>query len=313
MTAIFGEGKFFWKLPRVQCLDTLCVDNFDEIALSRTVKEIEANLCFAIFGKNSKIQNGRHFWGRENFLKIAKSTMPYGLKISTKSLYLARLRRLKQICVLPFLAKIRKFKMTAIFGEGKIFWKLPRVQCLDTLCVDNFDEIALSRTVKEIEANLCFAIFGKNSKIQNGRHFWGRENFLKIAKSTMPYGLKISTKSLYLARLRRQKQICVLPFLAKIRKFKMTAIFGEGKIFWKLPRVQCLDTLCVDNFDEIALSRTVKEIEANLCFAIFGKNSKIQNGRHFWGRENFLKIAKSTMLRYPMGWKFRRNRSISHG
>ena len=35
---------------------------------SRTVKEIEANLCFAIFGKNSKIQNGRHFWGGENFL-----------------------------------------------------------------------------------------------------------------------------------------------------------------------------------------------------------------------------------------------------
>ena len=38
-----------------------CVENFDEIALSRTVKEIETNLCFAIFDKNSKIQNGRHF------------------------------------------------------------------------------------------------------------------------------------------------------------------------------------------------------------------------------------------------------------
>ena len=62
-----------------------------------------------------------------------------------------------------------------------------------------------------------------------------------------------------------------------------------------------------------ALSRTVKEIEANLCFAIFGKNSKIQNGRHFWGGKNFLKIAKTTMLRYPVGRKFRRNRSISHG
>ena len=37
------------------------VENFDEIAVSRTVKEIEANLSFAIFGKNSKIQNGRHF------------------------------------------------------------------------------------------------------------------------------------------------------------------------------------------------------------------------------------------------------------
>ena len=55
--------------------------------------------------------------------------------------------------------------MAAIFGEGKIFWKLQRVHSLDTLWVENFDEIALSRTVKEIEANLCFAIFGKNSKM----------------------------------------------------------------------------------------------------------------------------------------------------
>ena len=84
----------------------------------------------------------------------------------------------------------------------------------------------------------------------------------------------------------------------------MAAIFGEGKIFGKLPRVQCSDTLWVENFDEIALSRTVKEIEANLCFAIFGKNSKIENGRHFWGGENFVKITKSTMLRYPVGRKF---------
>ena len=67
--------------------------------------------------------------------------------------------------------------MAAICGKGKIFWKLPRVHFLDTLWVENFDEIALSRTVKEIEANLCFAIFDKNSKIQNGRHFWEGENF----------------------------------------------------------------------------------------------------------------------------------------
>ena len=136
---------------------------------------------------------------------------------------------------------------------------MQRVHSLDTLRVENFDEISISRTVKEIEANLCFAIFGKNSKIPNGRHFWGGENFLKIAKST----------------------------------------------FLRYPEVE--------NFDEIALSRTVKEIEANLCFAIFGKNSKIQNGRHFWGGENFLKIAKITFLRYPVGQKFRRNRSILHG
>ena len=84
----------------------------------------------------------------------------------------------------------------------------------------------------------------------------------------------------------------------------MAAIFGEGKIFLKLARVELSDTLWVENFAEIALSRTVKEIEANLCFAIFGKNSKIQNGRHFWGGENFLKITNSTMLRYPVGRNF---------
>ena len=143
--------------------------------------------------------------------------------------------------------------MAAIFGKGKIFGKLQRLHSSDTLWVENFDEIALSRTVKEIEANLP----------------------------------------------------------KKIRKFKMAAMFGEGKFFGKLQRLHSLDTLWVENFDEIALSRTVKEIEANLCFAIFGKNSKIQNGRHFWGGENFLKIAKIAFLRYRR--KFRPNRSISHG
>ena len=122
--------------------------------------------------------------------------------------------------------------------------------------VENFDEITLSCTVKKIEANSCFSIFGKNLKIQNGRHFWEKENFLK------------------------------------------------------LPRVHFLDTLWVENFNEITLFCTVK---ANLCFSILGKNSKIQNGRHMWGGENFLKIAKSTFLRYPVGRKFRRNCSISHG
>ena len=115
--------------------------------------------------------------------------------------------------------------MAAIFGEGKIFGKLQILHSLDTLWVENFDEIALSRTVKEIEAK----------------------------------------------------------FLAKIRKFKMAAIFGEGKIF------------CV---------------EANLCFAIFGKNSKIQNGRIFGEGKIFGKLQILHSLDFR---KFRRNRSISHG
>ena len=167
-------------MQRLHSLDTLWVENFDEIALSRTVKEIEGNLCFSIFGKNSKWPP---FLGRGKFFKNCQGyngQIPCGLKM-----------------------------------------------------VENFDEIALSRMVKEIQANLCFAIFGKYSKIQNSRHFWGGENFWKIAKIT----------------------------------------------FLRYP--------VGENFDEIALSRTVKEIEPNSCFAIFGKNSKIQNGRHFWGGKIF--------------------------
>ena len=83
--------------------------------------------------------------------------------------------------------------------------------------------------------------------------------------------------------------------------------YSKWPPFWergKLARVHFLDTLWVENFDEIALSCTVKEIEGILCFAVFGKNSKIKNGRHFWRGENFLKIAKSTFLRYPVGQKF---------
>ena len=158
------------------------------------------------------------------------------------------------------MVKIRNSKWPPFLGRGKFFENCKDYIFLDTPWVENFDEIPLSRMVKEIEANLCFAIFGKNSKIQNGRHFWGRGKFLENCK-----------------------------------------------------KLHSLDTLWVENFDEIALSGTVKEIEANLCFAIFGKNSKIQNSRHFWGGENFLKIAKITFLRYPVGRKFRRNRSISHG
>ena len=59
-----------------------------------------------------------------------------------------------------------------------------------------------------------------------------------------------------------------------------------------------------ENFNEITLFCMVKETEAILCFAILGKNSKIQNGRHMWGGDNFFKIVKSTFLRYPVGRKF---------
>ena len=53
---------------------------------------------------------------------------------------------------------------------GKVIFVKSLQYTLDTLGVKNFDEIPLSRMVKEIEANLCFSIFSENLKIQNGRH-----------------------------------------------------------------------------------------------------------------------------------------------
>ena len=124
----------------------------------------------------------------------------------------------------------------------------------------------------------------------------------------VPLGPKISTKSLYLAPLRRYDQFCVLPLLRKIGKFKMAAIFGKRKTFSKWDRLSCKSSSGAKNFDEIALSRTVKEIWAILHFS--EKSLKIQNGRHFFKNENLLKIGQSMLLKYPAGQKFRRNHSI---
>ena len=55
-------GENFLKIAKSTLLRYPVGRKFRQIALSRTVKEIEANSCFAIFGKNSKIQNGRHFF-----------------------------------------------------------------------------------------------------------------------------------------------------------------------------------------------------------------------------------------------------------
>ena len=80
-----------------------------------------------------------------------------------------------------------------------------------------------------------------------------------------------------------------------------------------MQRLHSLDNLWVENFDEIALSRTVKEIEANFVLPFLAKIRKFKMAAIFGEGKFFLKIAKITFLRYPVGRKFRRNRSISHG
>ena len=73
--------------------------------------------------------------------------------------------------------------MAAIFGEGKIFWKLQRVHSSDTLRVENFAEIALSRTVKEIEANYSKVVL----KIHNEVPKWLLLMYWQSYQSQMQY------------------------------------------------------------------------------------------------------------------------------
>ena len=67
MAAIVGERNFFGKLPKVHCLDTLWVESFDEITLSRTVKEIRSKLVFFHFWQKFENSKWPPFLGRGKF------------------------------------------------------------------------------------------------------------------------------------------------------------------------------------------------------------------------------------------------------
>ena len=108
------------------------------------------------------------------------------------------------------------------------------------------------------------AIFGE-SKI----FFENCQNY----NAQIPCGSKISTECFILHGEGDNSKFVFFHFWQKFKKFKMATIFGEEN-FLKIANSAFLDTLWVENLDEITLSRIVKEIEANLCFSIFGKNSK---------------------------------------
>ena len=154
MTPIFGKGKFWGEIGQSSLLiypkkwppflmseifienemakerlvftDTMWVKKFVKFALSGMVFEIQAFLCFAIFAKNSKIQNGCHFWWERNLFEnwvTYSAELPYLSNFLSKLLYLARVSRYKYFCVLHF---CKKFKMAAISLASEIFietWK----------------------------------------------------------------------------------------------------------------------------------------------------------------------------------------------
>ena len=158
---------------------------------------------------------------------------------------------------------------------------------------------------RQIEAISCnFRTLSKNSKIQNGRHFWKSFSKVSVVDSLDTLGVENFDEIVLSLTVKEIAYILRFCILAKIQKFKMVAIFEN---LWKVGSPYFSDTLGVKIFDEIALSLTVKEIAYILRFCIFGENSKM--AAIF---ENFLKSGLSIFLRHPGGLKFQRNCSISH-
>ena len=115
MAAKSGVKVIFVK-SRQYTLNSLWVENFDEIAISRTVKEIEAISCFCIFGKNSKFKMATIFGERKFFLKTATNSLPryhLGPKCFDKIALSRMVKEIEQISVFAFLAKIQ---------NGRHFW-----------------------------------------------------------------------------------------------------------------------------------------------------------------------------------------------
>ena len=221
MAAIFGETKMFWKLRWLLCRDTLYVKNFVEITLSSTVLRDISISVFCNFVENFKMAAIFENWN------CYSAEIPCGSKFLLKLLYLARFSRYKHFCVLQFLRKIQ---------NGRHFWQDKNFLKIGTATL----EISYGSKISSKSIYLArfprykhFCVLPILRKIQNGRNFWRDKKFLKIGTATLdiPYGSKISSKSIYLARFPRYKHFCVLPILWKIQNGRN---FWRDKIFLKI-------------------------------------------------------------------------------
>ena len=135
----------------VHSADTPWVQTFVEITLSHTVSEINALY--------TEIQDGYQKWLESDFCKMSPVDCSYTLQ-AKNFVKIALSRTISKVSVLTFHAEIQDGRQK--WRESDFCKKSPYT--LDTLRGENFNEIILSYMVKEIEANLCFSIFGENSK-----------------------------------------------------------------------------------------------------------------------------------------------------
>ena len=117
-----------------------------------------------------------------------------------------------------------------------------------------------------VQDKCAFALY---AEIQDGCQKWRESDFCEKSPVDSSYTLLVKNFVEIALSCTFSEINALLHFM---QKFKMAAKCG-GKVIFVKSHQYTLDTLGVENFDEIPLSRTVKEI-ANLCFSIFGENSK---------------------------------------
>ena len=157
-----------------------------------------------------------------------------------------------------------------------------------------------------------FCNFAKNSKIQNGRHFLREIFCLKISMATLqiyPVDQKFRRNRSILQGFRDISIFMFCNFCEKFENSKWPPFLARQNFFQNWDNYSA-EIPCGSKISPKSLYLAQFSRYKHLCFAIFMKISKIQNGRHFWRDKIFLKIGKSTPQRYPVGQKFCRNCSI---
>ena len=130
-----------------------------------------------------------------------------------------------------------------------------------------------------------FAIFAQKFENSKWPPFLARQNFFKNwhgYSAEIPSGSKISSKSLYLARFSRYKHFCVLQFCEKFENSKWPPFFGRNFLFenWHgySAEIPCGSKISSKSLYLAGFLR----YKHFYVLQFFAKNSKIQNGRHFW-------------------------------
>ena len=131
-----------------------------------------------------------------------------------------------------------------------------------------------------------FCHYWQKLRIQNGRHFWGGEIFFENCRVYFRYPMGRKFLKIALSRMVKDRSKFVFfHFWQKFENSKWLPFLGRGKFFENC-KEYISDTLWVENFDKITLSRMVKD-RSKFVFFHFGQKFENSKWLPFLGRGKF--------------------------